>query len=71
MYSAGTASGSLFVAYVLWELTRLAIDRHLHAIRRGPKLPGDDEEERPRVAAADMLPMLRAALAWSSWSSRC
>ena len=30
MYSAATAIGSLFAAYMLWELTRLGIDRHLH-----------------------------------------
>jgi moderate conductance mechanosensitive channel len=62
MYSSGTAVGSLFLAYVLWELTRLAIDRHLHATGNGPKLPGDDDEETtPGSRLQTMLPMLRAA----------
>jgi moderate conductance mechanosensitive channel len=62
MYSSGTAVGSLFLAYVLWELTRLAIDRHLHATGTGPKLPGDDDEETtPGSRLQTMLPMLRAA----------
>ena len=64
MYSAGTAIGSLFVAYVLWEVTRLAIDRHLHTTVTGPKLPGDDDEETtPGSRLQTMLPMLRAAAA--------
>jgi moderate conductance mechanosensitive channel len=64
MYSAGTAVGSLFLAYVLWELTRLAIDRQLHATGSGPKLPGDDDEETtPGSRLQTMLPMLRAAAA--------
>jgi small-conductance mechanosensitive channel len=64
MYSAGTAVGSLFVAYLLWELTRLAIDRHLRTGAAGPKLPGDDDEETtPGSRLQTMLPMLRAAAA--------
>jgi len=62
MYSAATAIGSLFAAYVLWELTRLGIDRHLHVGGSGPKLPGDDDEETtPGSRLQTMLPMLRAA----------
>jgi small-conductance mechanosensitive channel len=62
MYSAGTAVGSLFGAYVLWELTRLAIDRHLRVAGSGLKLPGDeDEETTPGSRLQTMLPMLRAA----------
>jgi small-conductance mechanosensitive channel len=64
MYSVGTAVGSLFIAYVLWELTRLGIDRHLHTAASGPKLPGDDDEETtPGSRLQTMLPMLRAAAA--------
>jgi small-conductance mechanosensitive channel len=62
MYSAATAVGSLFAAYMLWELTRLGIDRHLHVGGSGPKLPGDDDEQTtPGSRLQTMLPMLRAA----------
>jgi small-conductance mechanosensitive channel len=62
MYSAAIAVGSLFAAYMLWELTRLGIDRHLHVGGSGPKLPGDDDEQTtPGSRLQTMLPMLRAA----------
>jgi small-conductance mechanosensitive channel len=62
MYSPAAAGLMLFVAFVLWELTRLAIDRHLQNIATGPRLPGDDDEETgPGSRLQTILPMLRAA----------
>jgi small-conductance mechanosensitive channel len=62
IYSAAAAVGTLFVAYVAWELTRLAIDRHLQHIATGPRLPGDDDDETsPGSRLQTILPMLRAA----------
>ncbi len=63
MVSAGTAVGTLFVAYLGWELARLAIDRHLQSVGVGPKLPGtdDDSESGPGSRLQTVLPMLRAA----------
>lgn len=64
--SAVGALLTLFVAFILWELLRLAIDRHLQPVATGPKLPGaadDDEEMAPASRLQTMLPMLRAALA--------
>jgi len=65
MNSAIAAALTLFVAYIVWELMRLAIDRHLQPIATGPKLPGsidEDEEAAPASRLQTMLPMLRAAL---------
>jgi small-conductance mechanosensitive channel len=57
------ASLTLFVAYVAWELIRMAIDRHLQGVATGPKLPGaaaDDEAEgSPGSRLQTILPMLR------------
>jgi moderate conductance mechanosensitive channel len=62
LYSATAAVGTLFVAYIIWELTRLGIDRHLQNVGGGPKLPGDeDEDAAPGSRLQTMLPMLRAA----------
>jgi small-conductance mechanosensitive channel len=53
----------LLVAYIAWELARLAIDRHLQDVGGGPKLPGtdDDDETAPGSRLQTMLPMLRVA----------
>ena len=63
MYSSIIAVASLFAAYVAWELTRLAIDRHLQTVGGGPKLPGtdDDSEAAPGSRLQTILPMLRTA----------
>jgi small-conductance mechanosensitive channel len=63
LYSADTALVTLFVAYVLWELARLAIDRSLQDVATGPKLPGsnDDDEAAPGSRLQTVLPMLRVA----------
>lgn len=61
LMSIGTAVGTLFVAYLAWELARLAVDRHVPAAAAGPKLPGDDDEETaPGSRLQTVLPMLRA-----------
>jgi moderate conductance mechanosensitive channel len=65
MRSTGAAVGTLFVAYVAWELVRLAIDRHLHT-HPGPQVPGaasDDDLGTPASRLETILPMLRAAFA--------
>lgn len=55
---------TLFVAFVAWELVRLAIDRHLQDVGAGPSLPGDDDETgAPASRLQTVLPMLRAAFA--------
>ncbi len=63
MQSTAAAAGTLLVAYIAWELARLAIDRHLRDVGGGPKLPGadDDDETGPGSRLQTMLPMLRAA----------
>jgi moderate conductance mechanosensitive channel len=56
------ASTTLFVAFVAWELIRMAIDRHLQSVATGPKLPGaaaEDEEGGPGSRLQTILPMLR------------
>ncbi len=55
--------GTLFVAYLTWEVTRLAIDRHLHDIGGGPSMPGmaDDDAAAPASRLQTVLPLLRAA----------
>ena len=63
MRAATVAVGTLFVAYLAWELVRLAIDRNLQNVPGGPKLPGtadDDEESTPASRLQTILPMLRA-----------
>jgi small-conductance mechanosensitive channel len=63
MRAATVAVGTLFVAYLAWELVRLAIDRSLQNVPGGPKLPGtadDDEESTPASRLQTILPMLRA-----------
>ena len=62
--STAAAVATTFVAYLAWELIRLAIDRHVHPPGNGPKLPGaddEDEEAAPASRFQTMLPMLRAA----------
>ena len=63
MRSVGAAVGTLFVAFVAWELVRLAIDRNLHGAG-GPALPGADSEDElgaPASRLQTILPLLRAA----------
>jgi moderate conductance mechanosensitive channel len=61
MQSAWAAAATVFVAYTVWELGRLAIERHLLDVGGGPKLPGADAEEElsPGSRLQTMLPMLR------------
>ena len=61
MQSIGIAVGTLFVAAIAWEATRMAIDRHLQDAYRGPRLPGDDDGTSPGSRLQTVLPMLRAA----------
>ena len=63
--STAAALGTLFIAFVAWELVRLAIDRHLLDVGSGPSLPGagDDEEVSPASRLQTILPMVRAAFA--------
>ena len=63
MRSSMAAVGILFVAFVAWEVVRLAIDRHLGA-SGGPPLPGadtDDEAAAPASRLETILPLMRAA----------
>jgi small-conductance mechanosensitive channel len=62
--SAAAAIGTLFVAFVVWELVRLVIDRHLQAAA-GPGAPGadDDDAAAPASRLQTVLPLLRAAFA--------
>ncbi len=63
MRAVTAAVGTLFVAYLVWELARLAIDRHLQDVGGGPRLPGaadDDEESAPASRLQTILPMMRA-----------
>lgn len=64
MRSVTAAVVTLFVAFIAWELVRLAIDRHLQDVGGGPTLPGDDDEiGAPASRLQTVLPMLRAAFA--------
>jgi hypothetical protein len=65
MRSVSTAAGTLFIAYVLWELVRFAIDRHLQTGGSGVALPSadDDEETAPASRLQTILPLLRASFA--------
>jgi small-conductance mechanosensitive channel len=66
MRSVGAAVATLFIAFIAWELVRLAIDRHLFDGASGPSLPGagdDDEEIAPASRLQTVLPLLRAAFA--------
>src|SRR5207245_7057107 len=49
MHTVTAAVGTLFVAYLTWELTRLALDRNLQALPGRPPLPApvDDAEQPP------------------------
>jgi small-conductance mechanosensitive channel len=53
---------TVFVAYIAWELARMAIDRSLPE-PAGPKLPGgdNDEEAAPGSRLQTILPLTRAA----------
>jgi small-conductance mechanosensitive channel len=61
LYTCATAFLTLFIAYVVWEITRLAFDRQLHNVAAGPKLPGseDENEAAPGSRLQTILPMLR------------
>jgi moderate conductance mechanosensitive channel len=63
MHATIAASLTLFVAYVAWELIRMAIDRHLQGVLTGPKLPGaaadEEAESGPGSRLQTILPMLR------------
>jgi small-conductance mechanosensitive channel len=63
LHSTMAALATLLIAYVAWILCQLAIDRNLHDIGAGPKLPGtdDDSESAPGSRLQTMLPLLRAA----------
>jgi len=64
MRSATATVGTLFVAFVVWELIRLAIDRHLQDMGGGPSLPGaDDDTATPASRLQTILPMMRAVFA--------
>ncbi|MBV9585709.1 MAG: mechanosensitive ion channel family protein [Alphaproteobacteria bacterium] len=61
--SVTAAAVTLFVAYLAWELIRLAIDRNLQNMPGGPKMPGagdDEEEATPASRLQTILPMMRA-----------
>ncbi|MGH7093476.1 MAG: mechanosensitive ion channel family protein, partial [Stellaceae bacterium] len=61
MRSTVSATGTLFIAFVAWELVRLAIDRHLDGASAGPALPGgDDEAGAPASRLQTILPLVRA-----------
>jgi small-conductance mechanosensitive channel len=61
MQSIATALGTLFVAFIAWELTRVGIDRNLPDVGVGPRLPGidTDDESAPGSRLQTILPMLR------------
>jgi small-conductance mechanosensitive channel len=64
VHSAEVAAGTLMVAYIVWELVRLSIDRQLQATGGGPSLPGDDDDAAaPASRLQTVLPLLRAAIA--------
>jgi len=65
MRSIAAAVGTLFIAFVLWELVRLAIDRHLQDVGGGPARPGvdDDDAGAPASRLQTILPLVRAAFA--------
>jgi moderate conductance mechanosensitive channel len=63
LHSTMAALATLLIAYVVWVLCQLAIDRNLQDVGAGPKLPGadDDSESAPGSRLQTMLPLLRAA----------
>jgi small-conductance mechanosensitive channel len=63
MRSTSAAVVTLFVAFIVWELTRLAIDRHLHTAAAGPGFADDEDAAAPASRLQTMLPLLRAAFA--------
>jgi moderate conductance mechanosensitive channel len=65
MRSATAAIGTLFAAFLAWELVRLAIDRNLQGAGAGPGFPGvdDDDAATPASRLQTVLPLLRAAFA--------
>jgi small-conductance mechanosensitive channel len=66
MRSAMGAIGTLLVAFLIWELVRLAIDRHLQDVGGGRAMPGvdnDDDLGAPASRLQTVLPMVRAAFA--------
>ena len=65
MSSIDIAIATLLIAFVVWEVIRLAIDLNLQGVPAGPGLPGADEEEEISAASRlqTVLPLLRAAAA--------
>jgi moderate conductance mechanosensitive channel len=67
MHSAIVAIGTLFAAFIFWELARLAIDRNLttkgNPAGLGPGADDDDEEIAPATRLQTVLPLLRATIA--------
>jgi small-conductance mechanosensitive channel len=64
MRSATTAIVTLFAAFVVWELVRLAIDRNLQsATATTAGVDEDDEAVTPATRLQTVLPLLRAAIA--------
>ena len=62
MRSTAAAVGTLFIAFVVWALIRLAIDRHLHETSGGPTLPGEEDDAgAPASRLQTILPLVRAA----------
>lgn len=63
LHSTTVALATLMIAYIVWVLCRLSVDRQLQGISVGPKLPGadDDSEAAPGSRLQTMLPLLRAA----------
>lgn len=65
MTSVSAAVWTLFGAYIVWQLVRLAIDRQLQGTG-GIGLPGqadEDEEITPATRLQTILPLIRAAFA--------
>jgi small-conductance mechanosensitive channel len=63
LHSTTVALATLMIAYLVWVLCRLSVDRQLQGISVGPKLPGADEDSEvaPGSRLQTMLPLLRAA----------
>jgi small-conductance mechanosensitive channel len=63
--AAIAAIGTLFAAFIVWELVRLAIDRHLVSESRaaGGLAVDDDDAAAPASRLQTVLPLMRAAFA--------
>jgi small-conductance mechanosensitive channel len=64
IHSIAAAVATLLLAYLAWELTRLAIERHLQDAPAGPRLPGaaDHDAPVPGSRLQTILPLMRAAI---------